>query len=249
MILEEEVSKLSWPEAPKIVTKEIPGPKSKVILEKEMANETPTRILPNALPHVWSEAFGATVKDPDGNIFIDLTGGVAVNNVGHSHPKIVEVIRRECAILMHSPDASSPWRQKLGEKLSQIAPGNLKGNVKMAYGLSGSSAVEMALKFARAASGKALILGFQGAYHGSIGSTLTLTTGPSYRSKYRPFMPFIYHVGPYAYCYRCPFNMTYPACDLLCAKYVDYQISSSYCGIDTANIAALIVEPIQAEGG
>jgi len=249
MISEEEVSKLSWPEAPKIVTKKIPGPKSKVILEKEMTNETPTRIMPNAIPCVWSEAFGATVKDPDGNIFIDLTAGIAVNNVGHSHPKVVEVIRKECGILMHNPDASNPWRQKLGEKLSQIVPGNLKGNVKMAYGLSGSSAIEIALKFARAATGKHLILGFQGAYHGGIGSALTLTTGSQYRSKYRPFMPFVLHVGPYAYCYRCPFDLKYPDCDLACAKYVEYQISSPYCGIDVEDIAALIAEPIQAEGG
>jgi len=249
VISEEEVSKLSWPEAPKIVTSEIPGPKSKAILEKEMANETPTRILPNAIPCVWSEAFGATVKDPDGNIYIDLTAGVAVNNVGHSHPKVVEVIRKECGILMHTPDASNPHRQKLGEKLSQIVPGNLKGNVKMAYGLSGSSAIEIALKFARASTGKHIILAFQGAYHGGIGSALTLTTGPQYRGKYRPFMPFVFHVGPYAYCYRCPFNLKYPSCDLACAKYVEYQISSPYCGIDVGDVAALIVEPVQAEGG
>jgi len=247
--MEEEMAKLSWPEAPKIVTKEIPGPKSKVIIEKEITYETPTRILPTAIPHAWSEAVGATVKDPDGNVYVDFTGGVAVSNVGHSHPKVVEVIRRECAILTSNPDTPNPHRANLGEKLSQIAPGNLKGNVKMAYGMSGSSAVEIALKFARASTGKHLILAFQGAYHGSIGSALSLTTRSFYRSKYRPFMPFVFHVGPYAYCYRCPFNLKYQDCDLACAKYVEYQISSPYCGIDIEDVAALVIEPIQAEGG
>jgi len=243
--IEQEMLKLSWPEAPKIVTSEIPGPKSKAILEKEMANETPTRM---ATGCVWSEAFGATIKDPDGNIYIDLSAGASTSNTGYSHPKVVEVIRKECAILTHTGDVSNPNRQKLGEKLSEIAPGNLKGNVKMAYGLSGSSAVEMAIKFARGATGRHLLLAFQGAYHGSIGSALSLTT-TSLPRKYRPFMPFVFHVGPYAYCYRCPFNLKYPDCALACAKYVEYQISSPCCGIDVEDVAALIVEPIQGDTG
>lgn len=249
MISEKEFEKLSFPDAPKIVTKEIPGPKAKIILEKELKNETPTRIAPIGIPLVWDEAFGATFKDPDGNVFIDLSSGVAVNNVGHSHPEVVQVIKNECGRLMHTPDGSCPNRQKLGEKLSEIAPGSLKGNVKMAYGLSGSSAVEIALKFARASTGKSIILAFQGAYHGSIGSTLTLTTSPTFRSKYRPLMPFVERLGPYPYCYRCPYRLTYPDCDLQCAKYVEYQLTDPYSGIDVKNVAALIVEPMQGEGG
>ena len=249
MVSEEKIEKLSFSDAPKIVTKKIPGPKSKKILEKELANETPTRIAPIGIPLVFDKAFGATFKDPDGNVFIDLSAGVAVNNVGHSHPEIVKVIRKECARLMHTPDGSAPHRQKLGEKLSEIAPGGLKGNVKMAYGLSGSSANEIAIKFARASTGKTIILAFQGAYHGSIGTTLTLTTSPTFRSKYRPFMPFIERLGPYPYCYRCPYNLTHPACGLQCAKYVEFQLTDPYGGIDVNNVAALILEPMQGEGG
>jgi len=249
MVSEREFEKLSFSDAPKIVTKEIPGPKAKIILKKELENETPTRIAPIGIPLVWDEAFGATFKDPDGNIFIDLSSGVAVNNVGHSHPEIVQVIKNECTRLMHTPDGSCSNRQRLGEKLSEIAPGGLKRNVRMAYGLSGSSAVEIALKFARASTGKSIILAFQGAYHGSIGTALTLTTSPTFRSKYRPFMPFVERLGPYPYCYRCPFSMTYPSCDLQCAKYVEFQLTDPYSGIDVKNVAALIVEPMQGEGG
>jgi len=249
MLSEEKIKKLSYPDAPKIVTREIPGPKGKIILEKELANETPTRIAPAAIPLVFDTAFGATFKDPDGNLFIDLSSGVAVNNVGHSHPEIVKVIKKESSRLMHTPDGSCLNRQKLGEKLSEIAPGNLKGNVRMAYGLSGSSANEIAIKFARAATGKAIILAFQGAYHGAIGSTLTLTTSPAFRSKYRPYMPFVERLGPFPYCYRCPYEMTHPACDLQCAKYVEYMLTDPYGGIDVNNVAALILEPMQGEGG
>jgi 4-aminobutyrate aminotransferase len=249
MISEEKIKKLSYPDAPKIVTRAIPGPKSKKILEKELENETPTRIQPIGIPLSFDSAFGATFKDVDGNTYIDLSSGVGVNNTGHSHPEIVKVVKRESSRLMHVPDGSCPNRQKLGEKLSEIAPGNLKGNVRMAYGLSGSSANEIAIKFARASSGKAIILGFQGAYHGSIGTTLTLTTSPTFRSKYRPFMPFVERLGPYPYCYRCPWDLTFPKCDLECAKYVEYQLTDPYGGIDVNDVAALIVEPMQGEGG
>lgn len=245
---EEQFEKLSYPDAPKIVT-EIPGPKSKPILEKELANETPTRIAAIGIPMVLSEGFGATLKDLDGNIFIDFTSGVAATNVGHCHPKVVEVIRKECGIFLHTADFAAPNRQKLGEKLSEIAPGSLKGDVKMAYGLSGSSAVEIAVKFVRGATGKSRILAFQGAYHGALGVTLSMTTSPVFRSKYRPFMPFIERIGPYPYCYRCAIHLTYPKCDLECAKYVEYSLTDPYSGIDVPDVAALIVEPMQGEGG
>jgi 4-aminobutyrate aminotransferase-like enzyme len=123
--MEEELAKLSWPEAPKIATK-LPGPKSKEILEKEDAYETVAEMAPRGIPIAWGEAFGSTVKDPDGNLFIDLVAGVATNNVGHSHPKVVEVIRRECAILMHTGGAPNISKLRLGEKLSQIAHAILK---------------------------------------------------------------------------------------------------------------------------
>lgn len=249
MITEDYLKELSYPDAPKIITSQIPGPKTKVLLDQELANETPTRIAPIGIPLAWEEASGATFKDPDGNVFIDLSSGVAVNNVGHSHPEIVKVVQEECTKLMHTPDGTCKNRQRLGQMLSDIAPGNLKNNVKMAYGLSGSSANEIAIKYARASTGKSIILAFQGAYHGSIGTTLSLTTSPTFRSKYRPFMPFVERLGPYPYCYRCPYERTHPECDLQCAKYVEYQLTDPYGGIDVNNVAALILEPMQGEGG
>jgi 4-aminobutyrate aminotransferase len=249
MVTEEHLKELSYTDAPKIVTSKIPGPKTEALLEQELANETPTRIAPIGIPLAWEEAFGATFKDPDGNVYIDLSSGVAVNNVGHSHPDIVKVVQEECSKLMHTPDGTCKNRQRLGQMLSDIAPGNLKNNVKMAYGLSGSSANEIAIKYARASTGKSIILAFQGAYHGSIGTTLTLTTSPTFRSKYRPFMPFVERLGPYPYCYRCPYELTHPKCELKCAKYVEFQLTDPYGGIDVNNVAALILEPMQGEGG
>lgn len=247
--MEKELSKLSFEEAPRIVSDFLPGPKSQELMAAEMENETVTRVIPSVMSTVWKEAKGATVKDPDDNYYIDLTAGIAVNNVGHCHPRVVEMIRQECALLMHNPDATNPHRVKLGQKLQQLVPGDLKGNVKMAYGLSGSSAVEIATKFARAATGKSHIVAFEGAYHGALGTTLGLTTSQQFRSNYGPFNPNVYHVGPYAYCYRCPLKMKYPQCDLECAKYVEHQLLGPSSGIDIENVAAMIVEPVQGEGG
>ncbi len=247
--MERELAKLSFAEAPKIVSDVLPGPKSQELIDAELENETVTRVVPNVLPVVWDNAKGATVQDPDGNIFIDLTAGIAVNNVGHCNPRVLETISKQSQLLMHNPDATNYHRVKLGQKLQQIAPGRLKGNAKMAYGLSGSSAVEIATKFAKSATGKSHIIAFEGAYHGAMGATLSLTTSQQFRSDYGPFNPYVYHVGPYAYCYRCPWKLEYPKCGLECARYVEHLLLGPNTGIDIDNVAAMIVEPVQAEGG
>ncbi len=247
--MERELAKLSFEKVPRIVSDMLPGPKSQELIDGEVENETVTRVIPNILQTVWEEARGATVKDPDGNYYIDLTAGIAVNNVGHCNPRVLETISKQSKLLMHNPDATNYQRVKLGQKLQQIVPGRLKGNAKMAYGLSGSSAVEIAVKFAKSATGKSHIIAFEGAYHGALGATLSLTTSQQFRSNYGPFHPYVYHVGPYAYCYRCPWEMEYPGCDLECAKYVEEQILGPSSGIDIGNVAAMIVEPVQGEGG
>ena len=249
--MEEELAKLSYAEAPKIVTS-IPGPKSQAIIDGDMATATITRMIPYETPNAWSAASGATAKDFDGNVFIDLCSSVGVNNVGHCHPKVVEVIRREAGILMHNPDTPTVNRVNLGKALSEIAPGNLKNNIRITYGLSGSSAVETALKFAKKATGRHYIASFEGCYHGCTALLTDVGTNHVIRGPqgiHRAFSPFVVHVGPYAYCYRCPWKLEHPSCDLECAKFVDFQISNPHGGVSADEIAALIVEPMQGEGG
>jgi 4-aminobutyrate aminotransferase len=249
--MEAELAKLSWSEAPKIIT-EVPGPKSKAILDADLANATITRMVPYEAPNAWSEAFGATAKDPDGNVFIDLCSSVGVNNTGHCHPKVVQVIRRECGILMHNPDTPTINRVLLGNKLAEIAPGSMKNNVKLTYALSGSSAVETALKFAKKVTGRPYIASFEGSYHGCLGLSMEVGTnqvvrGP--RGIHRPFSPFVVYLTPYAYCYRCPWNLQHPDCNLECVRMVEFQIANPHGGVDPEEIAAIIVEPMQGEGG
>jgi 4-aminobutyrate aminotransferase len=244
MISEAELMKLSYPNAPKMVTK-VPGPKVKSLMAESAKYEAFTRG-GGGFPVILSEGKGATVKDADDNMFIDMAAGVAVTAVGRNHPKVVEAIRRQSGIIMHTTDITNPKRIELARKVSGIMPEGLRGNCHTAFSQSGSSAVETAIKFARHYTGRAQIIAFQGAYHGVWCGTSALTTGYRYRHGWGPLIPGVTHL-PYAYCYRCAFNMCYPDCDMQCAKYVDYVLNTPYTGMD--DVAAVIIESQQGEGG
>jgi len=244
MISEQELARLSYPGAPKIVTK-IPGPKSQRIIADVPKYESLTRP-GGAAPPVFDEGMGATVKDPDGNIFIDVAAGVAVNAVGRRHPRVVQAIEQQLGKLMHAGEAVNTRRAELAKKISSIMPEGLRGNCVSYFTQSGSGAVETAIKFARHLTGRSQIVAFHGAYHGVWCGSGALTTGDHYHHGYGPLVPYVIHV-PYAYCYRCCFGLEYPGCDLQCAKYVDYVLNTPYTAAD--DVAALIVEPQQGEGG
>jgi 4-aminobutyrate aminotransferase len=244
MISEQELSKLSYPGAPKIVTK-IPGPKSQRIIADVPKYESLTRP-GGAAPPVYDEGMGATVKDADGNIYIDIVAGVAVNAVGRRHPRVVQAINAQLGKLMHAGEAVSTRRAELAKKISGIMPDGLRGNCVSYFAQSGSGAVETAIKFARHLTGRSQIVAFHGAYHGVWCGSGALTTGDHYHHGFGPLMPYVIHM-PYADCYRCCFGLEYPSCDLQCAKYVDYVLNTPYTAAD--DVAALIVEPQQGEGG
>jgi 4-aminobutyrate aminotransferase len=244
-ITEEELSELSYPDAPNIVT-EVPGPKGKQIWEDALKYESPTRVGGYYLPFVWDEALGATVKDPDGNVYIDLTGGLGCNNVGHTHPKVVDAVIKQAPKLMHTLDMVNPQELELSRRVAEIMPGDLKDNCFTCYATSGSAAVEIAIKYAKYITKRPEIIAFQGAYHGIYHGSLALTTSYHYRAGYGPFMPGVTHL-PYAYCYRCFAGLEYPSCGMQCAKYADSVINGPYSGVYEP--AAVIVETFQGEGG
>lgn len=244
MISEQELAELSYPDAPKFVT-EIPGPKSQKIIADVPKYESLTRP-GGTFPPVFDEGMGATVRDPDGNIYIDIVAGVAVNAVGRRHPRVIKAMEEQMGKLMHAGEAVNTRRAELAKKISGIMPEGLRGNCVSYFTQSGSGAVETAIKFARRITGRTQIVAFHGAYHGVWCGSGALTTGDQYREGYGPFIPGVVHV-PYAYCYRCCFGLEYPGCDLQCAKYVDYVLNTPYTAVD--DVAALIVEPQQGEGG
>jgi len=241
-----DLSSLHFEEAPKLIT-EIPGPKSKEILKKQSLFEGNAVSYSRGIPVAFEEARGATLKDVDGNVYIDFFGGAAVLGAGHSNPIILEAVKKQEEKLIHSLDLATEVREELAEKLIKIAPGELQNNAKILFGgPTGSDAVEAAVKLAKYNTGAHVMISFEGGYHGMSGTALALTADTFFKKKYMPVGQQV-HFAPYAYCYRCPFGLKYPDCDLVCTKYLDHMLSDPSSGI--CDVAGIILEPVQGEGG
>jgi 4-aminobutyrate aminotransferase len=245
MITETELEALSYPGAPNITSKEFPGPLSRKSLEISLKYESMARG-GRDFPLVFEQGFGVTVRDPDSNLYIDVSAGVGVSSVGRCHPKVVDAIKLQSQRLMHVADISNSRRAELAVKMSEIAPKGLRGNCVTYFTQSGSGAVETAIKFAKRATGRQQILAFHGAYHGIWSASNALTTGDQYRNGYGPFMGGVIH-APYPYAYRFPFDTTHNSAERVCGEYVDYLLNTRYTGAN--DVAAVIVEPVQGEGG
>jgi 4-aminobutyrate aminotransferase len=231
-------------EAPIKVT-EIPGPKARVYLEKNEQTVTPS--LPHAYPLVIKEARGSVVEDLDGNTYQDFAAGIAVCSTGHSHPKVVKAIQEQAEKFIHicGADFYDPNYINLCERLGDLAPGD--GPKKVFLGNSGAEAVEAALKLSRNHTKRSHLIAFFGAFHGRTLGAVSLTASkPVYHKDFGPLVPNINHV-PYAYCYRCEFNQTYPECDLACVDFIESNLLAK--SVDPEEVAAIFVEPIQGEGG
>lgn len=193
-----------------------------------------------------SHGKGAILVDVEGNEFIDFGGGIAVMNVGHSHPKVVKAIQNQAEKFTHTCFMVSPYGSfvTLAEKLCKKTPGDFPKAVMFAN--SGAEAVENAVKIARYYTQKDGIIAFDNAFHGRtlMGMTLTSKVKP-YKFGMGPFAPEVYRM-PFANCYRCPFGKEYPDCEVACADHLEYFFVNH---VAAEQIAAIIVEPIQGEGG
>lgn len=246
--LSKELLEQNFPEAPLILHKP-PGPKAREILEQAKNYEASAPPDVDKVPRprtVIDSAKGSTIKDVDGNVFIDLYAGIAVSNAGHSNPVIINALKNQADKLMHDYMYPSVSRIEFEKRLSNIAPCGLKNNIKMLFGVGGGDAVEGAVKLARAVTKKNTMIAFQGAYHGQGHGALALTSNTWWKRGISSLMPGVYRV-PYAYCYRCPFGKEYPDCDLHCIRYIEDHFKDPHMGL--LDPAALIVEPLQGEGG
>jgi 4-aminobutyrate aminotransferase len=160
---------------------------------------------------------------------------------------VVGAIQRQAERLLHicGADHYEPLYIDLAERLGRLAPGT--GPNRLFLGNSGTEAVEAALKLARYYTGRSQVVAFFGAFHGRTLGAVTLTASkPVYHRGFGPLVPGITHV-PYAYCYRCAYNLAYPACDLACADYIEDTLFARTIAPD--EVAAVFVEPVQGEGG
>jgi diaminobutyrate-2-oxoglutarate transaminase len=234
---------LSFSGAPSIKTPP-PGPKSQEYLQYQSAQEGSTVSYPKGMPMAIERAKGATIEDVDGNLYIDFFGGAGVMNVGHSNPAVVEAAVRQLSEVTHALDFPTPARRRLVEKLVPLLPQEL---TRVSFGgPTGSDAVESAVKLAKYVTRRHTIVAFEGSYHGMTAGALSLTSGRQFREPFLPLVPGT-HFVPYAYCYRCPFNRKPENCELECADYLNRVLDDPHSGIGRP--AAVIVEPIQGEGG
>jgi 4-aminobutyrate aminotransferase/(S)-3-amino-2-methylpropionate transaminase len=215
----------------------IPGPRSQAILERK------DRVVADPLslthPLVVAEAQGASLTDVDGNTFLDFTGGVGCLNVGHSHPRLVAAAQEQLERFTHTDFTVVPYEVyvTLAERLIELVP--IAGPAKAAFFNAGTEAVENAVKFARSYTGRPAVIAFEGAFHGRtlLSMTLTSKTHP-YKAGLGPLAPEIYRV-PFPQEYRGPTSG-----EALAAleRALVTQVAAE-------QVAALVIEPVQGEGG
>ena len=223
----------------------LPGPKASGLIKVDQSYVSPSYT--RAYPLVVKKAKGVWIQDADDNLFLDFTAGIAVCATGHCHPKVVQGIKEQAERLLHMSGTDFYYLQQiaLAEKLASIVPGD--GVKKTYFGNSGAEAIEAAFKLARWHTRRDLNIAFFGAFHGRTMGALSLTASKTIQKKhYYPFVPGITHI-PYAYCYRCPYNLSYPQCGVECAHWLENTLFKTTMPPD--EVAAIFVEPIQGEGG
>ena len=223
---------------------DIPGPKSLALVARREAS-TP-RGAAKLTPLAFTHAQGAAITDIDGNTLLDFAGGIGMLAVGHNHPRVVAAIKAQADDLIHPCAIVGSYEPyvALAEKLTEIVP--ISGVKKAILLNSGAEAVETAVKIARAHTGRAGIVVFEGAYHGRTNLTLAMTSKYGlFKKGFGPFAPEVYRL-PFPNVYRRPQGMSEDA-------FLDYAVGelehAMTAQIDPSAIAAFVLEPVQGEGG
>ena len=216
---------------PDLVT-EVPGPKARAHVAFDETWTSPS--LPRAYPIVPIRGEGLTVEDIDGNLFLDFAAGIAVNSTGHAHPAVVGAIKEQAAELLHfsASDFYLPIYAETCRRIAETAP--IAGGRARAYlGNSGTEVVETAIKLARYATKRPYVVAFLGAFHGrSYGSVSLTASKAKYHAGFGPLLPGVYHA---------PFGKV---ADL---RWFDEVLFDKL--VPASEVAAIVVEPIQGEGG
>jgi 4-aminobutyrate aminotransferase len=216
--------------APHLVT-EVPGPRARAHVEYDRAWSSPS--LPRAYPFVPVRGHGATVEDIDGNVFVDFCAGIAVNSTGHSHPAVLSAIKDQADELVHysASDFYPPIYARMCQTIAETVP--ISGPKRVYLGNSGAEAVEASLKLARVATGRPAVVAFLGGFHGRTMGAVTLTASKAqYHAGLTPLVNGIYH-APYGH-----------EADLAWFEEVLFDKL-----MPADEVAAVIVEPVQGEGG
>ncbi len=222
-----------------------PGPRARAVIERDQ--RVMSQNYKKDYPLVAERGKGAMVEDADGNRYLDFAAGIAVVATGHCHPDVVAAIRAQADRFLHMCATDFYYENvvALAEGLTRRAPG--PGPWRAFFANSGAEVVEGAVKLARLRTGRPKIVSCYGAFHGRTYGAMSLTASkPVQRRGYGPFLPEVLHTH-YAYCYRCPVNRKPETCGIECLDLLtDTMFGTS---VDPREVAAVIVEPVQGEGG
>jgi 4-aminobutyrate aminotransferase/(S)-3-amino-2-methylpropionate transaminase len=212
---------------PPALTTAIPGPRSRALAERLARVESRNVTCLDPAPIFWERAAGANVWDVDGNRFVDLGAGFGVANAGHAHPRVLAAVREQSGRLLHGMGDVHPSAVKveLLERLAALFPGGAAARAVL--GSSGSDAVEIALKTAQLATGRAGVVAFEGAYHGLSLGALDATFRPAFREPFAARLP---HATVFA-------------------RFGDAADAERAAHDARVPIGAVLVEPIQGRGG
>ncbi len=228
--------------APDIKTP-LPGPKAKAIIERDKQFVSPSYT--RDYPFVIARGEGAVVEDVDGNRFLDCAAGIAVNSTGVSHPDVVKAICGQAGKFIHMSGTDFYYEPqvRLAEELASIAP--IDGAVRTFFGNSGTEATEASIKLARYHTKRQGIIAFLGSFHGRSMGSLSLTASKVIQRRgFGPLLPGVYHAR-YPDPYR--FKGAVDECAAECLSYIRDQLFAQLIAPD--EVAAIVVEPIQGEGG
>jgi len=218
---------------------EIPGPRSRELAARKVA--AVARGVGTTMPVYAARAHGGVVEDVDGNVLIDLGSGIAVTTVGSSAPRVVEAVRRQVEDFTHTCFMVTPYEGyvAIAERLNALTPGDHEKRTVLFN--SGAEAVENAVKVARSYTGRQAVVAFDHAYHGRTSLTMALTAKS---------MPYKHGFGPFSLeVYRAPLSYPFRDGTTTGAEAAARAISHIEAQVGAGNVAAVVIEPIQGEGG
>src|SRR5258707_13335268 len=228
-----------------VIRTSLPGPKAKALIDRDKAVVSPSYT--RGYPLVIERGSGSMVEDVDGNLFLDCAAGIAVNSTGHSHPDVVKAITEQAGRFLHMSGTDFYYEPqvRLAEELAAVTP--ISGGVRSFFGNSGTEAIEACLKLSRYATGRQNIIAFLGGFHGRSMGSLALTASKAIQRRgFGPLMPGVYH-APYPDRYRCPLGSTPDTVAEACVDFIEHELFTQVVSPD--EVAAIVVEPIQGEGG
>lgn len=227
-----------------------PGPAGRRLAARAARREPApvTGAVGDRLPVSWARARGANVVDPDGNRYVDLTGGFGAAFVGHRNPRVVAAVQGASDRLLHglADAAPHPDRVVVAEELSRRGPIR---DGRIFFAGSGAEAIDIALKTAHLATGRTGVVAFDHGYHGTSLGALRATGRPRFREPFEDALAPATLRVPYADCFRCPYRLSYPGCGLACLDAALAEADAWNADPDRPRLGAWVVEPIAGREG